>query len=203
MLTLHKQRNYLSELRIGVRLENYFIQHIFDRMSEARFSAAEKARQGKIRKFRHAFMKTPKEVVIEGGEGIPFKSYNRLTLSESDYRSYRQLFETVSQEDAVKFYEVTPEEYDLWMVPWTTFYFYVSRNSSLLFELASMDFPDEETARQQEGEYPDSEHNGNSDLWEQDYRPIFDSIDDDPNLHYKIEFIGTEDKLRRKHCPLI
>ena len=71
MTTLPEQRSYLSELQRGVRLENYFIQHIFARMSEARFSAVEQARQGKIRKFRNAFMKTPMEAVIEEGEGIP------------------------------------------------------------------------------------------------------------------------------------
>jgi hypothetical protein len=192
MAALNEQRNYLSELRNGVHPENYFIQHIFDRMSVARFSAVEKAREGKVREFRHAFMKTPKEVVLRGGEGIPFKSYNRHTLSESEYKICRQLFETVSQEDAIRYYEVTAEQYALWMVPWTTFYFYVGRSPHMFTHITSMDFPNVEIAMQQTGDYPEYEWDGNSDLWNEDYRSTYDSIDDDPNLIYRIMFVGTE-----------
>jgi len=186
------QSGYLTNLLNEIPAENYLMRHVFERMDEARQGAVNAARRGDIRKFRHAFMSVGKEVACRQHDVVPYRGCNRITISEKNYDRYARLFGKVSQEDAAQFYGVTPEEYTEWMAEWTTFYFYTGRGPIFSTTLLSMDFPDEKTAKQQTGEYPEAEYNGNSDLWNEKFKSLYDSIDDEPNLCYRIKFIGSE-----------
>ncbi len=198
---------YLADLLNEIPAENYLMLYIFQRMDEARQSAVAAARRGNVRKFRYAFMSVSKEIACRQYAGVPNRGYNRHTVSEKDYAKYVRLFETVSRTDAGQFYGVAPEEYDEWMAEWTMFYFYTGRSPIFSLDVREMDFPSEEIAQQQTGSYPGvDEHEGNSDLWEEEFRSLYDSIDDDPNLFYRIRFVGAicPDKTERpsflEHC---
>lgn len=183
---------YLADLLSEIPTDNYLMRHVFERMDETRQGAVNAARRGDIRKFRYAFMSVKKETACRPYDGVPCRGYDRTTISEKNYGKYVRLFETVSREDAVQFYGVTLEEYNEWMAEWTTFYFYTGRSPIFSICIHEMDFPNEEIAKQQTGEYPEAEFDGNSDLWDEEFKSLYDSIDDEPNLSYRIKFVGSE-----------
>lgn len=192
-MQMKKMSGYLHQLLETVPTGNSLIHHIFERMDEARQAAVLAARRGDIRKFRYAFKAIHKDNACSEHMGVPYRGYNRRIIPEKDYDMYVRLFDTVSAVDAFQFFGVTPEEYSEWMAEWPTFYFYFAQKPwGFTPGVAIMEFPNEEIARQQEGEYPEAELEGNSDLWEERFRPLYDAIDDDPDACYVIKFIGTE-----------